>query len=91
MNKAELVLAVQKQLGSESSRADAERSLNAVLGSIERGLKKDKQVQIVGFGAFNVKARAARTGRNPQTGAEIRIKASRTVAFRPGKDLKDSL
>ncbi|MBI1850808.1 MAG: HU family DNA-binding protein [Planctomycetes bacterium] len=91
MNKAELVLAVQKQLGSDTSRTDAERSLNAVLSSLERGLKKDKQVQIVGFGAFNVKARPARTGRNPQTGAEIRIKASRTVTFRAGKELKSSL
>jgi nucleoid DNA-binding protein len=62
-----------------------------VLTSLERGLKKDKTVQIVGFGAFNVKTRPARTGRNPQTGAELKIKASRTVTFRAGKDLKGSV
>ncbi len=91
MNKAELVVTVQKELGAETSKTDAERSVNAVLASIERGLKQDKTVQIVGFGAFNVRARAARIGRNPQTGSEIRIKASRTVAFRAGKDLKNSV
>jgi DNA-binding protein HU-beta len=91
MNKAELVLAVQKSLGTETSRSEAERALNAVLTSLQRGLKRDKTVQIVGFGAFNVKTRPARTGRNPQTGAEIRINSSRTVSFRAGKDLKRAL
>ena len=89
MNKAQLVEAVRKTLGS--SKADAERGVNAVLDGIKKGLKKDKAVQLVGFGSFSVKKRKARMGRNPQTGAKIRIAASRTVGFKPGKALKDSV
>ena len=89
MNKAQLIEAVRKTLGS--SKADAERGVNAVLQSVKKGLKKDKSVQIVGFGSFTVKKRKARMGRNPQTGAKIKITASKTVGFKPGKALKESL
>ena len=89
MNKAQLIEAVRKTIGS--SKADAERGVNAVLQSVKKGLKKDKAVQIVGFGSFTVKKRKARKGRNPQTGEKINIKASKTVGFKPGKALKESL
>ena len=89
MNKAQLTEAVRKTLGS--SKADAERGVNAVLQSVKKGLKKDKAVQIVGFVSFTVKKRKARKGRNPQTGEKINIKASKTVGFKPGKALKESL
>ena len=90
MNKADLVHEVQKQLGAECSKAHAERAVNALIASIQKGLKKDKEVQIVGFGTFAVKNRKARMGRNPQT-KPMQIKASRTVGFRPGATLKDSV
>ena len=86
MNKSELVGHVAKEL--KTSNAAAERAFKAVIGGIERGLKKDKQVQLIGFGSFTVRKRKARKGRNPQTGEEITIKASRTVGFKPGKALK---
>jgi len=89
VNKAQLIEAVTKTLGS--SKADAERSVAAVLGSIKKGLNKDKAVQLVGFGSFTVRKRKARMGRNPQTGEKIRIAASKTVGFKPGKALKESL
>ena len=91
MNKADLVEEVQKQLGTECSKAHAERAVNALIQSIQRGLKKDKEVQIVGFGTFAVKNRKARMGRNPQTNEPLQIKASRTVGFRAGTGLKDGL
>lgn len=89
MNKAQLIEAVRKTI--KSSKADAERGVNAVLEGIKKGLKKDKSVQLVGFGSFSVKKRKARMGRNPQTGAKIKIAASKTVGFKPGKALKGSL
>lgn len=89
MNKAELVVEIQKQLGPECSRAHAERALQALLAAIQQGLRQDGEVQIVGFGTFAVKARKARTGRNPQTNAPIAIAASRSVGFRPGARLKE--
>jgi nucleoid DNA-binding protein len=91
MNKADLIEEVQKQLGTDCSKAHAERAVNALIASIQRGLKKDKEVQIVGFGTFAVKNRKARVGRNPQTNEPIQIKASRTVGFRPGSTLKDNV
>lgn len=91
MNKAELIATVQKALGADCSKAHAERSVNAVLASIQKGLKKDKLVQLIGFGTFAVKNRKARTGRNPQTGEPIEIAASKTVGFKPGTVLKGSL
>lgn len=88
MNKAELVQEVQKSLGEEISKAAAERAVDAVLGGIMKGVKKDKNVQLIGFGTFTVTKRAARTGVNPQTGEKIKIKASKSVKFKPGTALK---
>jgi DNA-binding protein HU-beta len=89
MNKKSLVEAVAKELGA--TNAAAERAVNAFINGITTGLKKDKSVSIVGFGSWTVKDRKARMGRNPQTGEAIKIKASKTVGFKPGKQLKDSL
>lgn len=93
MNKAELIAEVQKSLtkeeGKEISRAASERAVEAVLGGIMKGVKKDKAVQLVGFGTFSVAKRAARTGVNPQTKEKIKIKASKTVKFKPGTALKE--
>ena len=91
MNKAELTEMVQKTLGEETSKAFSEKCVNAILDCIGKGLKKDKAVQIVGFGTFAVKARKARTGRNPQTGETIQIKASKSVSFKAGQKLKDHI
>lgn len=91
MNKAELVLAVQKGLGKETSKAQAERALDAVIDSIKAGLKKGQPVQLVGFGTFKVASRKARIGVNPKTGEKIKIKASKNVKFAAGKDLKSKL
>jgi len=88
MNKAELVLSVQKALGGETSKSHAEEAVKAVLESIKIGLKKDKTVQLIGFGTFKVSERKARTGVNPKTGEKIKIKKSKTVRFVVGKDLK---
>lgn len=87
MNKADLVAAVQKNL--DESKAGAERAVNAVIDAIKTGVKKDKSVQVVGFGTFSIRKRAARKGRNPQTGETIKIKASKSVAFKPSKNFKD--
>ena len=91
MNKVELVEAVQKSLGKETSKAEAERSVNAVIDAIKVGVKKTKTVQLIGFGTFKVANRKARTGVNPKTGAKIKIKASKTVKFVAGKALKETL
>lgn len=88
MNKAELIAEVQKKLGKECSKAEAERAVNAVLESIKTGVKKDKSVTLVGFGTFASTKRAARMGVNPQTGEKIKIKASKSVKFKPGAALK---
>ncbi|MBI4575887.1 MAG: HU family DNA-binding protein [Planctomycetes bacterium] len=92
MNKAQLVDALHKDksLGLES-RARAERVANAVVDTICQGIQKDKSVQIIGFGTFTVRTRKARKGRNPRTGETIKIKASKTVGFRPGRGLRDML
>ena len=89
MNKAELVEALAKEI--KTSKAAAEKAVGGWIKVIKTGLKKDSNVQLVGFGTFKVVNRKARTGRNPQTGAAIKIKASKTVGFRAGKDLKASL
>jgi DNA-binding protein HU-beta len=86
-----LIEEVQKQLGNECSKSHAERAVNALISSIQKGLKKDKAVQIVGFGTFAVKNRKARMGRNPQTNEPMQIKASKTVGFRAGSTLKETL
>jgi len=89
MNKGDLVEAVAKEL--KDSKAAAERAVNSVLGTVKKGLKKDKKVQLVGFGTFDVRKRKARKGRNPRTGETITIKASKTVGFKAGQALKDSI
>ena len=90
MNKASLVELIlkNKEAGLES-KASAERALSAVIEGIESGLKKDGMVQLIGFGTFKVKSRAARMGRNPKTGEAIKIKASKTVGFKAGAELKE--
>ena len=91
MNKQDLIEAVlaNKDAGIES-KAAAARAIDAVLDGIAAGIKKDGNVQLIGFGTFAVKTRAARTGRNPQTGATIKIKASKTVSFKVGAGLKET-
>lgn len=91
MNKAALVELVQKNLGKETSKAKAEEAVAAVIDGIKAGLKKDKVVQLIGFGTLKVAERKARTGVNPKTGAKIKIKKSKTVKFVVGKDLKAKL
>lgn len=89
MNKAELIDAVTAQTGL--AKADATRAVESVFDSITNALKADDTVALLGFGNFSVKARAARAGRNPQTGATIQIAASKAVGFKPGKALKDAV
>jgi len=89
MNKAELIDAVAAAADIEKSTAT--RALQAVLDNIAAALKKGDQVVLVGFGTFAVKERAARTGRNPKTGEEIKIAAAKVPGFKPGKALKDAL
>ena len=91
MNKAELVEAVLKNLGKETPRVHAERAVDAVIEAIKSGLKRDAQVQLVGFGTFKVAQRKARNGVNPKTGEKLKIKATKTVRFSVGKDLKSKL
>jgi len=91
MNRADLVEVVARSIGNGCSKAAADRAIGAVLAAIQRGLRKQSKVTLVGFGTFTVKRRKAREGRNPRTGAAIRIPASKTVSFRPGLDLRGSL
>jgi len=87
MNKGELISAVAKD--TKLSKADAERAVNSVLDNIKQSTKKG--VQLIGFGSFTVAKRKARKGRNPQTGEVIKIKASKTVKFRPGTAFKTAI
>lgn len=89
MNKADLVAAVAEK--AEVSKKDAEKAVNAVLASIEEALARNEKVQLVGFGTFEVKERAERTGRNPQTKETIVIPASRVPGFKAGKALRDAV
>jgi DNA-binding protein HU-beta len=91
MNKAQLLELVQKNLGGDTSKRAAADALDAVLESIAMGVKKDGNVHPIGFGTFKVAKRAARTGRNPKTGASMKIKASKTVRFVASSSLKGSL
>ena len=87
MNKSELIEAMAKQSGL--SKKDAEKALNAFTDTVSKTLKKKDKVQLIGFGTFETAKRAARTGKNPQTGAEIKIPASVAPKFKAGKALKD--
>lgn len=89
MNKTELVDAIAS--GAGLSKADAGKALDATVAAITDALKGGDQVSLVGFGTFAVKGRAARTGRNPRTGAEIQIAASNVPGFKAGKALKDAV
>lgn len=89
MNKAELITGMAEK--AELSKKDAEKALNAFVDSVEDALVKGDKVQLVGFGSFEVRQRAARKGRNPQTNAEITIEASKAPIFRVGKALKDKV
>ncbi len=89
MNKAELINAVAEKAGL--SKKDTEGAVNAVIDVITASLTEGDKVQLVGFGAFEVKTRAARTGRNPQNGKEIPIPASKMPVFKAGKALKDAV
>ena len=89
MNKTDLIDAIAS--AADLSKADAGRALDAVVDSITDTLKKGDPVSLVGFGTFQLKHRAAREGRNPQTGATIQIKASNVPSFKAGKALKDAV
>ena len=89
MNKADLVAAMAEKAGV--SKKDAEASLKAFTDVVAEELKKGEKIQLVGFGTFEVSERAARTGRNPQTGKPMKIAASKAPKFKAGKALKDSL
>ena len=89
MNKTELIAAVAER--TELSKKDAEKALKAFTDVVAEELKKGEKVQLVGFGTFEVSERAAREGRNPQTGETMKIEASRTPKLKAGKALKDSL
>ena len=89
MNKAELIAAVAEK--SNLTRKDSEKAVNAALEAITESLVKGEKVALVGFGSFEVKKRAARVGRNPQTKAEITIPAARVASFKVGKALKDAV
>lgn len=89
MNKSELI--EQMADAADISKAAASKALDALTDAIAGALKSGDTVSLIGFGTFAVKERAARTGRNPQTGATIEIKASKNPSFKPGKALKDAV
>lgn len=87
MNKTELIAAIAEK--TELSKKDSEKALKAFIEVVTEELKKGEKIQLVGFGTFEVSERAARTGRNPQTGEEMTIPASKAPKFKAGKALKD--
>ncbi|OIQ99172.1 DNA-binding protein HU-beta [mine drainage metagenome] len=89
MNKSELIDQIAKS--ADISKAAAGRALDATIGAVKASMKKGQMVTLVGFGTFYVGKRAARTGRNPRTGAAIKIKAAKMPKFRAGKALKDAV
>ena len=89
MNKAELINATAEKAGL--SKKDTETAINAAIDAISAALAQGDKVQLVGFGSFEVRARAARTGRNPKTKETIKIPASKVPVFKPGKALKDAV
>ena len=89
MNKTELVKAVSTQ--AELTQKDAAKVVDALVETISNTLAKEEKIQLIGFGTFEVRDRAARKGRNPQTGEEIDIAASKVPAFKPGKELKEAV
>ena len=89
MNKAEFVAAVAD--AADVSKVDAAKAVEAIIEVVKKALKKGDQISLVGFGTFIVRKRAARTGRNPRTGQQIKIKASKNPSFKAGKALKDAI
>ncbi|GGB51957.1 MULTISPECIES: HU family DNA-binding protein [Fictibacillus] len=89
MNKTDLINTVSEQ--AQLSKKDASKAVDAVFEAITGTLQSGDKVQLIGFGNFEVRERAARKGRNPQTGQEIEISASKVPAFKPGKALKDAV
>ena len=89
MNKSELVAAVQK--ATELKKKDAEAAVTAFVDTVKAALKKGEKVQLIGFGTFESRQRPARTARNPRTGEEIKVKASKAPAFKASKAFKDGL
>ncbi len=89
MNKMELISVMAENAGL--SKKDAEAALKAFMSAVEGALVKGDKVQLVGFGTFEVRERAARIGRNPQTGAEMKIAAAKVPAFKAGRALKDKI
>jgi DNA-binding protein HU-beta len=89
MNKTELVAAIAAE--TKLSKADAERALEATMAAIKKTLKKGDKVTLIGFGTFSVSKRAARVGRNPKTGKEIKIAAKKVARFKAGADLSKTV
>ena len=89
MNKTELVAAIAEKAGT--SKKDAEKVVNATFNVISESMAKGDKISLVGFGTFEVRERAAREGKNPQTGEKIKIAACKVPAFKAGKALKDSV
>jgi len=89
MNKTELVDAVATK--SELTKQDSKKVVDALFETISNTLAQEEKIQLVGFGTFEIRERAERTGRNPQTGEEMTIPASKAPAFKPGKELKEAL
>ena len=88
MKKENLIAKIQENLGAEATKACATRALNAVLDAIQFGVKKEKKVQLIGFGTFSVVDRKARTGINPKTKEKIKIKDSKAIKFKASKAFK---
>ena len=89
MNKTELVKVVAEQ--AELTQKDASKAVDALIETISETLAQGEKIQLIGFGTFEVRDRSARKGRNPQTGEEIEIAASKVSAFKPGKELKEAV
>ena len=89
MNKAQLIDAIAEKAGL--TKADSKKALDALIASTTDALKNGDRVALIGFGSFSVATRSARTGRNPQTGKAITIKAKKVVKFKPGAELADSV
>ncbi len=89
MNKAELVSSLA--IATELTQKDVTKTLDALIETVKTTLKKGEDIILIGFGTFKVSARAARTGRNPKTGAELKIKASKVPSFKAGKKLKEAI
>ncbi|MCR8924508.1 HU family DNA-binding protein [Priestia megaterium] len=89
MNKTELVDAVSTK--SELTKQDSKKAVDALFETISNTLAQEEKIQLVGFGTFEIRERAERTGRNPQTGEEMTIPASKAPAFKPGKELKEAV